>query len=108
MKKPWYHYSMSMITTTHVDDAQHLFIFRANQILTVKQDVLSPPPAEIYHKFLEYQLATDWFCEPEQGYAAMLLEETASEPTGCHWCLSGRSSLPSMSWLLWWLVLWLC
>ena len=76
---------MSMITTIHVDDAQHLFIFRANQILTVKQDVLSPPPVEIYHKFLEYQLASDWFIEREQGYATMLLEETATEPAGCHW-----------------------
>ena len=71
-----------MITTIHVDDAQHLFIFRANQILTVKQDVLSPPPVEIYHKFLEYQLPYDWFFARAQGYATLLLEETATEPHG--------------------------
>ena len=77
-----------MITTTHVDDAQYLFIFRANQILTVRQDILVPPPVKIYHKFLEYQLASDWFVEGEQGYATMLLEETATEPAGCHWVYS--------------------
>ncbi len=66
-------------------DFHNVFIFRRNEILVNKNTSFDLPNMSIYNKCMEYQLATDWFCEQEHQYTAVQLEHNAPEPTGCDW-----------------------
>jgi len=76
---------MSMINTQNIDNSEFLFIFKGNFILTDNKNEYNLPDSTIFKKCLSYQLATDWFFENDLHYSALLLEDSAPEPTGCFW-----------------------
>lgn len=85
-KNLWYDIiTMPMIVTQQIENIQTLIIFRGNMILLTKSVGIQLPDISVYKKCIEYQLAADWFIEPDHGYAALRLEEAAPEPTGCIW-----------------------
>jgi len=59
-------------------------VFSGNTVLVQGSGFLHPDEAVI-KKCLEYQLALDWFSEPEHNYTALILETDAPEPSGCRW-----------------------
>jgi NAD+ diphosphatase len=63
---------------------ENRFIFSGNTIL-VRKDGVELPDEETVKKCLDYQLALDWFSEPELGYTALIFETDAPEPAGYRW-----------------------
>ncbi|AEE16093.1 NAD(+) diphosphatase [Treponema brennaborense] len=71
--------------TTQENQNGYTFIFRGNHILVADTNELILPDADAGQKCLEYQLASDWFSEPDYQYTALLLEDSAPEPAGYVW-----------------------
>lgn len=76
---------MPLINTQAVSENSDILIFRGNEILVQDTYTLSIPDLAVYNKCLEYQVATDWFYEPDYKYNALLLENSAPKPKGYHW-----------------------
>jgi NAD+ diphosphatase len=63
---------------------EHKFIFSGNNVL-VPDGGFDLPDEEVVKKCLKFQLASDWFSEPEWRYTALNLEADAPLPSGCRW-----------------------
>jgi NAD+ diphosphatase len=63
---------------------ENRFVFSGNFLLVQKERV-ELPDEETVKKCLDYQLALDWFSEPDLDYTALILEEDAPEPAGYRW-----------------------
>jgi NAD+ diphosphatase len=73
-----------MIGKNGVSILNYRYIFSDTDILLEKStDQL--PDESVVKKCFEYQLAFDWFCEPQLDYTTLLLESDAPEPAGCRW-----------------------
>jgi NAD+ diphosphatase len=101
---------MPMIGNQGVSILDYHYIFSENEILLEKGSDLLPDES-VVKKCLEYQLAFDWFCEPQLNYTALQLESNAPEPHGCRWIplrsyfAAGKEDVPlaarAMSLLRW-------
>jgi NAD+ diphosphatase len=63
---------------------EHRYIFSGNTML-VQGAELESPCEDVLRKCFDYQLALDWFSEPELRYSAIVLEDDAPLPAGCRW-----------------------
>jgi NAD+ diphosphatase len=45
----------------------------------------SLPDEQLIRQCLDYQLASDWFCEPQRNYTALMLKDNTPEPSGYCW-----------------------
>jgi NAD+ diphosphatase len=75
---------MSMISRSLVSVLEKRFVFSGNTLL-VQKDGTELPDEGTVRKCLDYQLALDWFSEPELGYTALILETDAPQPAGFRW-----------------------
>ena len=81
-----------MSMTHYFEDAitDFFFIFHGNCILVKKLNNAGGlahelPDANIYKKCVDYQVAKDWFAEPQNRYATMTLAEAQPVPQGYEW-----------------------
>jgi NAD+ diphosphatase len=63
---------------------EHKFVFSGTNVL-VRDGGFDLPGEDVVKKCLEFQLALDWFSEPEWRYTALNLESDAPRPAGCRW-----------------------
>jgi NAD+ diphosphatase len=75
---------MPMIGNEGVSILDYHYIFSENNILLEKNSSTLPDES-VVKKCLDYQLAFDWFCEPQLNYTALLLESDAPALSGCRW-----------------------
>lgn len=76
---------MAIINTQIVSESNSIFIFRGSEVLVSTDEFHRLPDSSVHYKFLEHQLATDWFTETNLNYAALLLETGAPAPNGWKW-----------------------
>jgi NAD+ diphosphatase len=73
-----------MVGNNGVSILDYHYIFSDTDILLEKDSCLLPDES-VVKKCLDYQLAFDWFCEPQLNYTALQMENDAPEPAGCRW-----------------------
>jgi NAD+ diphosphatase len=108
---------MPMKSGKAVSILDNRYIFNDNLIL-LKDDSDTLPEEPVDKKYLEYQLASDWFCEPQLNYTALMLENGTPEPQGYRWLplrgyfAAGRNDAPlaarAMGLLRWRRSAWFC
>ena len=76
---------MAIINSQIVSENNLIFIYRGSEVLVSTEEFHRLPDFSVYYKFIEHQLATDWFTETNHNYSALLLENGAPAPNGWKW-----------------------